>query len=333
MVVKKERGELDKAALKKCQSKLNNARSEMHKIVVGYDDTIDALLRAMISNGHVLIEGVPGIAKTLVMLSLSRVTGTEFKRIQFTPDMLPSDIIGINSYDPKKGFTTIKGPVFTNLVLADEINRASPKVQSAMLEAMQERTVTIAGESFKMDNPFLVLATQNTIESLGVYALPAAQLDRFLFKLYMDYLKPEEEKRVLHKNISLYKLEDFNLRQTLKKEELLKMQELVHKVYLSDEVEEYIVNLVNSTRHPKKYRLELGKYIQYGSSPRASLGLYIAAKAQALMTGHTFVTPEHVKDVAHDVLRHRILLNYEGQAEEVKEDAVISEMLSKVPVV
>ncbi|OIO27329.1 ATPase [Candidatus Micrarchaeota archaeon CG1_02_60_51] len=325
-------GELDKNDLKNCRAKIAAAKSEMQKIVIGQDETVDALFRAMLADGHVLIEGVPGIAKTLIMVALSQTTGTDFKRIQFTPDMLPSDIVGISTYDPKKGFTTIKGPVFTNLVLADEINRASPKVQSAMLEAMQERQVTIAGETFGIQHPFLVLATQNTMESLGVYTLPAAQLDRFLFKLNMGYLTPEQEKTVLKKNTTIYKLEDFGVAKVLKKEDILEYQKLTHKIYLGDEVEEYIINLVNATRYPQKYGIELGKYVQYGASPRASIGLYIAAKAQALIKGQTFVTSEHVKEVAHDVLRHRVFLNYEGQAEEIDEDKIIAEILAKVPV-
>ena len=307
-------------------------KNEIKQVVVGQDKVVDALLRAMLCNGHVLIEGVPGIAKTLLMTSLAEVMKADFKRIQFTPDMLPSDITGIKTYDPKKGFTTIKGPVFTNFVLADEINRAPPKVQSALLEAMQEYQVTIGDETFPLQRPFFVLATQNTVESLGVYDLPAAQLDRFLFKLVMGYPTPEEEKLVLHRNITLYSLSDFNLHRVTDLKELAEMQNLTKSIYLSSQVEEYIVSIIDATRTPGKYNVESGKYIEEGASPRASIGIYIASKAQALLSGNTFVTPEHVKEVAADVLRHRIIVNYEGQAERVNQDAIIREILSKVPV-
>ncbi len=307
-------------------------KNEIKQVVVGQDKVVDALLRAMLCNGHVLIEGVPGIAKTLLMTSLAEVMKADFKRIQFTPDMLPSDITGIKTYDPKKGFTTIKGPVFTNFVLADEINRAPPKVQSALLEAMQEYQVTIGDETFPLQRPFFVLATQNTVESLGVYDLPAAQLDRFLFKLVMGYPTPEEEKLVLHRNITLYSLSDFNLHRVTDLKELAEMQNLTKSIYLSSQVEEYIVSIIDATRNPGKYNVESGKYIEEGASPRASIGIYIASKAQALLSGNTFVTPEHVKEVAADVLRHRIIVNYEGQAERVNQDAIIREILSKVPV-
>jgi MoxR-like ATPase len=329
----KKTEEIDKKALKDCEAKLAKAKTEIQKIVVGYEDVIETMLRALIADGHILVEGVPGIAKTLMMLALSRVTGTDFKRLQFTPDMLPSDIVGVHTYDPQRNcFTTIKGPIFTNLALVDEINRAPPKVQSALLEAMQERRVTIAGETYEMDKPFLVLATQNTVESLGVYMLPAAQLDRFLFKVTMKYLPPEEEQKILRRNMTIFSIDYFGLERAITKELLLSMQKLVPQIYLGDEVENHIVNIVESTRNPQKYGIKLGKYIQYGASPRASIGLYIAAKAHAFMRGQAFVTSEDVKKVAHDVLAHRINLSYEGQAEEIDPVQIIDEILAKAPI-
>lgn len=323
---------LDAEALRSCKESLAKIRSEMKRVVVGQDAATDAVLRAMLCGGHILIEGVPGVAKTLLMVSLAHVTQADFKRIQFTPDMLPSDITGIKTYDPKKGFTTIKGPVFTNFVLADEINRAPPKVQSAMLEAMQEYKVTIGDETFDMEKPFLVLATQNTVESLGVYDLPAAQLDRFLFKILMKYPSIEEEKLVLRKNVTLNDFSAFNLRPVARPSDLIAMQKLTQAVYVSSQVEDYIVRLIDATRNPDRYGVETGKYLEAGSSPRGSIGLYIASKAQAVMFGNTYVTPEHVKDVVGDVLRHRISLNYEGQAEGVTQDKIIKEIIAKVPV-
>lgn len=325
-------GEIDKRELKEYQALVSNAKNEMRKIVVGQDEAINACFKAMIADGHILIEGIPGIAKTLIMIALSRVSGLQCRRIQFTADMLPSDITGINTYDPKAGFTTIKGPIFTNLVLADEINRAPAKVQSAMLEAMQEKKTTIGGETYAMMNPFLVLATQNNVESLGVYTLPAAQVDRFLFKIVMLHPKKEEEKEILQKNMTIYSFDDFGLKQLMKPDQVLKMQKLVHQIYASDEVNEYIVDLVDATRKPSEYGIENGKYIEYGSSPRATIGLYIASKAQAFMQGSTFITPAHVKNVAKDILRHRLILNYEGQAERVDPDMIIEEILNKVAV-
>ncbi len=325
-------GQMDTQKIKATKELITHTKNEMRKVVIGQESAMDALLRALICDGHVLIEGVPGIAKTLLMISLAQVTGVNFKRIQFTPDMLPSDITGIKTYDPQKGFTTIKGPVFTNFVLADEINRAPPKVQSSMLEAMQEKKVTIGDETFPLAKPFLVLATQNTIESLGVYDLPAAQLDRFLFKLVMKHPTIDEEKIILKKNITLHDIDYYNLKPVLKLKDLLDMQKLANDVYSSTQVEDYIVHVVDATRHPEKYGIEMGRYIDEGASPRASIGMYIASKAQALMSGNSFVTPDHVRDVAYDVLRHRIILNYEGQAEEVTQDQIIKEVLAKVPV-
>jgi len=307
-------------------------RKEVETIVVGQDPTITALLRAIIANGHALLEGVPGIAKTLMIRTLASVTKCAFKRIQFTPDLLPTDIVGITAYDEKKGFYIVKGPIFANFILADEINRAPPKVQSALLEAMQEKQVTIGKQTFDLEHPFFVFATQNPLESLGTYPLPEAQMDRFLFKIYVDYPTIDDEKEILMKNMTIKRFTEYTLRPLLSPKEILVLQKDVQNIYLDKKIEKYIVSLIDATRHPDKYKLKLAKYIEWGSSPRASIGLFIASKAEALLKGREFVTPQHVKVVAHDVLRHRIILNYEGQAEGIKTDDIITEILSKIPV-
>ncbi|NTV24083.1 MAG: AAA domain-containing protein [Nanoarchaeota archaeon] len=290
-------------------------------------------MEAVIANGHCLVEGIPGIAKTLLLRTLSVVTGCQFNRIQFTPDLLPTDIVGVTAYDEKKGFYTVKGPIFANFVLGDEINRAPPKVQSALLESMQEKQVTIGKVTFPLPKPFFVMATQNPIEQMGTYPLPEAQIDRFIFKIIMKYPNMEEEEKVLKQNISLSRFDDYKLLAILNEVDIVKLQEDAKKVYSDPKIEKYIVRLVDATRYPSKYNLDLGKYIEFGSSPRASISLYIASKAHALLNGRIFVTPQDVKAVAPNIFRHRILLNYEGQAEDIKQDDIIKELLSKVPVV
>lgn len=311
---------------------LDLVRDEVGKIIVGQEKIVDGLLRALLANGHVLLEGVPGIAKTLVIRALAKSTGCMFKRIQFTPDLLPTDITGITSYEKQKGFFIIKGPIFSNFILADEINRAPPKVQSALLEAMQEKQATIGKETFQLREPFFVLATQNPIETLGTYALPEAQVDRFLFKLLMGYPSKEEEKKIMEQNITLHQFEHFKIKNVLSPEKIMAMQEFTREIGHSDNIKNYIVDLVNSTRHPDKYGIKLGRFIELGSSPRASINLFIAAKADALMKGDTHIKPQHVKNVAFDVFRHRIILNYNGQAEGMKVEDIIEEILSKVPI-
>ena len=324
--------ELDKSIIKKCKSDLDEVKAEIAKVVVGQENIVDALIKALLANGHVLLEGIPGIAKTLVIRALSTAAGCKFKRIQFTPDLLPTDIVGITSYEETKGFFVIKGPIFSNFVLADEINRAPPKVQSALLEAMQEKQATIGKETFPMDLPFFVLATQNPIETLGVYQLPEAQVDRFLFKIEMEYPTQEEEKKIIEQNITLNKFEDYNIKPILSQKRILDLQEITKKIAHSDKIKDYIVDIANSTRHPEEYGIKTGKYIELGTSPRACIGLFIGAKADALMKGDAYIRPQHVKNVAFDVLRHRILLNYTGQAEGIKTETIISEILSKVPI-
>jgi len=311
--------------------KLDAIRKEIKKVIVGQDRVVDGLLIGLVSNGHILVEGVPGIAKTLIVRTLAEVTGCKFNRIQFTVDLLPTDITGITAYSKEKGFYVVKGPIFSNFVLADEINRAPPKVQSALLEAMGERQVTIGKETFQLPSPFFVMATQNPIESAGTYPLPEAQTDRFLLKLLMFYPNTSEEKDILKQNISLNKFEDFGLNPVILPEEILEMQQIVKQVYVDKNVEEYIVRIVDATRNSAKYGISLGKYIEWGSSPRGSINLYLASKAKALIEGKNFVNPQFVKEIAHDVLIHRIILNYEGMAENIKIDDIITEVLSKVP--
>ncbi len=309
---------------------INSLKEEISKIIVGQEQVLDGFIRALLSDGHVLIEGVPGLAKTLMIRALAKVTACNFSRIQFTPDLLPTDIIGLTAYDKEKGFYVIKGPIFSNMVLADEINRAPPKVQSALLECMQEKQATIGNETFHMPLPFFVLATQNPLESLGTYPLPEAQMDRFLYKLNISYPTLDEESLILKKNITLQKFESFELKSVLSPEKLIKMQTDVKRVYVDKKIEKYVVDIVDATRHPEKYRIQQGKYIEWGASPRASIGIYISAKVQALLERKTFVIPQYVKDVAADVLRHRIMVNYEGQAEGITSDKIISEILEKV---
>ncbi|MCD6590145.1 MoxR family ATPase [Candidatus Woesearchaeota archaeon] len=315
------------------KKKIEELRKEIRKIVVGQEKVINSLIEALLCNGHVLVEGVPGIAKTLIVRTLAAVTGGSFSRIQFTPDLLPSDIIGITTYEEGKGFYTIKGPIFANFVLADEINRAPPKVQSALLEAMQERQATIGKQTYSLPHPFLVMATQNPIESLGTYKLPEAQLDRFMYKVLMTYPTFEEEILVLNNNITTKKFEEYNIQVVLDVETIKTAQEDIKKVYTSKKVETYIVRIIDATRRPEKYGIELGKYIEYGASPRGSISLYLASKAHALIDGRGYVTPQDVKEVAKRVLRHRIILTYEGEAEEITSDEIIDEILKKVPII
>jgi MoxR-like ATPase len=310
----------------------NDVRKEMSKIVVGQENIINGLLRAILANGHVLVEGIPGLAKTLIIRALATISGCDFKRIQFTVDLLPTDIVGMTIYTKEKGFSVIKGPIFSNFILADEINRSPQKVQSALIESMQERQVTIGGKTLELPEPFFVLATLNPIETLGVYPLPEAQIDRFLFKLIIDYPKEKEEKDILEKNITIKNFKDYNLKKIISEKKIIEMQNFIKKVYVNDDIKEYIVKIINVTRRPSEYNLKYGRYINWGGSPRASIGLYIGSKANAILKGRFYVTPQDIKEIAHEVLRHRILLNYEGQVEGITTDMVISEILSKIPV-
>ncbi len=315
------------------QEKLQSIRDEVSKIFVGQSHIVQGLIEALLCNGHVLLEGIPGVGKTLVIRTLAKITGCSFSRIQFTPDLLPTDILGITTYEEGKGFYTVKGPVFANFVLGDEINRSPPKVQSALLEAMQERQVTIGKETFVLPYPFFVMATQNPLEQLGTYKLPEAQLDRFFFKILMSYPTNEEELKILYTNITVRKFEDFDLVPILDAQQIIEAQSLVKEIRVDKKMSEYIIRLIDATRFPDKYGLELGKYVGNGASPRASISLFLAAKARALMNNRTQVTPDEIRGVINSVLRHRIIVNFEGQAESITTDQVIDEIVSKVRIV
>jgi len=310
---------------------IKKIKQEISRVVVGQHDVVDGLLRAILADGHVLVEGVPGIAKTLLVRALAVVTGCSFKRIQFTVDLLPTDITGITAYHEKKGFYIVKGPIFANYIIADEVNRAPPKTQSALLEAMQEKQTTIGKQTFPMMSPFFVMANNNPIEQSGVYPLPEAQIDRFLFKIKMGYPDEKQSKEIIEKNITLRKFEDYNLKSMIDPKKILKLQSFTRGIKHTDKIKDYICKIVSATRDSKKYGLSLGKYIEWGASPRANIGLFIAAKADAVLKGNKFITPSHVKNIAHDVLRHRILLNYRGRAEGINTDDVVKEILAKVP--
>lgn len=303
----------------------------MDQAIVGQKHLVDSLLIALLANGHVLLEGVPGLAKTLAIKTLAQVIDAKFSRIQFTPDLLPADVIGTMVYSvQKEQFQIKKGPIFANFVLADEINRAPAKVQSALLEAMQERQVTIGERTFKLDEPFLVMATQNPIEQEGTYPLPEAQVDRFLLKVVIGYPSKDEEKIIIRQNISPVKREIHAL---LRPEEILDAQKVVERIYLDEKIERYIVDIVFATRQPTEYDLKnLENIISFGASPRASIGLARAARAYAFLRQRGYVIPEDVRAVCHDVLRHRIGLSYEAEANNITADEVISEILDKVQV-
>jgi len=298
------------------------------KVIVGQEDILEKLIISLISDGHVLLEGVPGLAKTLMIKTLSDTINGSFCRIQFTPDLLPADIIGTKIYDHRKGrFYTEKGPIFHNFILADEINRAPPKVQSALLEAMQERQVSIHGDTFKLKRPFLVLATQNPIETEGTYKLPEAQVDRFAFKLLINYPNREEEKVIIQRNTQGI---DIKTRAVMTSKKIIEMQKFNQQIYADEKIEDYVTKIVDATRFPENYDLDLNGMIEYGASPRASIYLVLSGKAHALLNGRGYVIPEDIKAVAHDVLRHRIILTYEAEAEEITQDRIIDQILSKI---
>ena len=310
---------------------VTNLKKGMDQIIVGQKHLVESLLIGLLSDGHVLLEGVPGLAKTLAIKTLASLIDAKYSRIQFTPDLLPADVVGTMVYSQKdESFQVKKGPIFANFVLADEINRAPAKVQSALLEAMQERQVTIGKETFLLPEPFLVLATQNPIEQEGTYPLPEAQVDRFMLKVIIDYPKQEEEKLIIRQNING---EKFNVKPILKAEEIIEARKVVRQVYLDEKIERYIVDSVFATRYPEKYDLkELKDMIGFGGSPRASINLALAARTYAFIKRRGYVIPEDVRAVAHDVLRHRIGLTYEAEASNVTSDEIVSKILNKVEV-
>jgi MoxR-like ATPase len=323
----KEIRELNEKA-KEYSKDILKIKEEIQRVIIGQEDVIDKVLIAVIADGHVLLESVPGLAKTLLVKTLSDSTSSSFCRIQFTPDLLPADITGTKIYDHKNmSFQTKKGPIFHNLILADEINRAPPKVQSALLEAMQERQVSIQGDSFSLEKPFLVLATQNPIETEGTYKLPEAQVDRFLFKIIINYPTKEEEKKVISLNTGVKMPK---VKKVISPKQLIEIQNLTREIYADEKIEEYVASIIEATRDPKKYKLDLKDQIEYGASPRASIGLVLSAKANALINGRGYVIPEDVKNVAYEVLRHRILLTYEAEAEDIKSEDIIKVILEKI---
>lgn len=310
---------------------IENIKTEISKVLVGQEKMVEGLLAGLLCRGHILLEGVPGLAKTTAVNALAKTLGLDFKRVQFTPDLLPSDIIGTEIYDPSNNTFKIKqGPVFTNLLLADEINRAPAKVQSALLEVMQERQVTIGDETFKIDLPFLVMATQNPVEQEGAYELPEAQLDRFMMKVVVGYNTKAEELEIARRaaNNSFGEIQ-----QVATIEDLNQIREEVLQVHMDEEIEAYIIELVSATRNPKAYGLEeLEAYIEFGASPRASIDMYKAARAIAYLKGQDYVSPIEIAYIAKEILRHRIILSYEAQAEEVTQDQIIEKILAAVPI-
>ncbi|MCG8569176.1 MAG: MoxR family ATPase [Spirochaetes bacterium] len=306
-------------------------RKQISSVLIGQEYLIERLLVGLLCNNHILIEGVPGLAKTLSVTTLSQTLNASFSRIQFTPDLLPADLIGTLVYNPKSGdFSTKKGPVFANIILADEINRAPAKVQSALLEAMQERQVTIGEESFKVPSPFLVLATQNPVEQEGTYPLPEAQVDRFMLKLKITYPAKQEELQILKRMAK--SAPQLKVSQVIQPEDVTRLRELADEIYMDEKIEEYIVNLVHATRCPQEYGLNIKELIQYGASPRATIFLTMASKAYALLQGRAFVSPQDVKTIGMDVLRHRVIISYEAEAEEKTSEDIVQMIFDAVEV-
>ena len=312
-------------------AKLDDVRQCLSQVIVGQEALVDRLLLALLCDGHVLIEGVPGVAKTLVVTTLARSLEASYSRVQFTPDLLPSDLLGSLVYDPREHkFSAEKGPIFANLVLADEINRAPAKVQSALLESMQEKQVTLGKETFALPHPFLVLATQNPIEQEGTYALPEAQVDRFMFKLKVGYPSMDEEHQVMRRMAR--SAPNVSVKPAISLDEILEMRGLLDKVFIDEKVERYILRLVDSTRNPATYGLDIGRYLRFGASPRATIYLSLAARGLAMLQHREFTIPQDVKDVAGDILRHRMALSYRAEAEGLTSDDLIERMLASVPI-
>ncbi|MDP5957489.1 MAG: MoxR family ATPase [Candidatus Marinimicrobia bacterium] len=311
---------------------VDDLKKALGQVIVGQDDLINRILIGLLANGHILLEGVPGLAKTLTVKTLAQLINTQFQRIQFTPDMLPADLIGTLIYNQKNGsFETRKGPIFANVILADEINRSPAKVQSALLEAMQERQVTIGDETFKLEAPFLVMATQNPIEQEGTYPLPEAQVDRFMLKLRVEYPSKDEERAIL-KRMATTQISD-SVTAVVDAEQILNAQNVINDIYVDEKVEDYVLDLVFATRNPGKYNLgDMENLIEYGASPRATINLILAAKARAFLQHRGYVTPEDVRYVGRDVLRHRVILTYEAEAEELTSEDVLQRLFDSVEI-
>ncbi len=306
-------------------------QEQMHRVIIGQDALLHRMLVGLLSNGHLLIEGVPGLAKTTAVSCLARGINTKFQRLQFTPDLLPADLIGTLIYRPNDAsFAVQKGPIFSNIILADEINRAPAKVQSALLEAMQERQVTIGKDTFPLDEPFLVLATQNPIEQEGTYPLPEAQVDRFMLKVVVEYPSKEEERRILDRMASTSPQLDIDA--VMDPDDIVNARRVVDEIYIDEKIKDYIVDLTFATREPAAFNLPIADWIQYGASPRATLALTVGAKASAFLSGRGYVTPQDVKTIAMDVMRHRVIITYEAEAEEKTSEDVVQTILDHVPV-
>lgn len=318
------------AKIKESNQKFHAARQEIGKVIVGQTEMVESLLLALLADGHILLEGLPGLAKTMAVVTLANILQCEFKRVQFTPDLLPADLVGTTVYNLKEGtFNVRKGPVFTDILLADEINRAPAKVQSALLEVMQERQVTIGGETFKTGSPYLVLATQNPIEQEGTYLLPEAQTDRFMFKVKIDYPTIDEEKEILLRMGTL--TERPKAKAMLSGSDILEARKIVNDIYIDNKIIDYILKLIFATRQPKEFGVDIEGLLMFGASPRASLALKVVAKAYAYLAGRAFVTPHDVKKVTHRILRHRLRRSYEAEAEGLSPDDIIDRILITIP--
>ena len=316
--------------LKEQSQTIEKLRQEVTKVIVGQEKLLDRMLIAKITGGHILLEGVPGLAKTTAVKSLADSVGILFQRISFTPDLLPADVIGTMIYNPKEGtFAPRKGPVFTNILLADEINRAPAKVQSALLESMQEHQVTIGDTTYPLPSPFMVMATQNPIEQEGTYPLPEAQVDRFMLKCKVDYPSKDDERRIMNRFTRDQAIE---IEAVMSAEQIATMRSILDQVYCDEKVGDYILDIVFATRKPSDYKVDIDHQIEYGASPRATLYLNLAARANAMLNGRAYATPQDVKEIAHDVLRHRVILTYEAEAEDVTSEDVITHLLSELPV-
>lgn len=318
--------------IEQSSSFIADVHKELEKVIIGQKNMVDLLLTGILANGHILLEGVPGLAKTLTVSSLAKVIDTGFQRIQFTPDLLPADVIGTLIFNQKTGdFSVKKGPIFSNIILADEINRSPAKVQSALLEAMQERQVTIGEETFLLDDPFLVLATQNPIEQEGTYPLPEAQIDRFMLKIKIDYPTDQEELEIMRRMARTSK--PLSLNPVVKPQKILDARKIINDIYMDERVEQYIIDLIMATRKPEQFNLsKISGWIEYGASPRGSINLNLASRAQAFCNHRAYVTPEDIRAIAYDTLRHRIVLTYEAEAEEIKTDDIIEILLKSIQV-
>lgn len=309
---------------------LNEVFKEIEKVIVGQNKMVKSLILGLLCRGHILLEGVPGLAKTLAVKTLAKTIQAKFSRIQFTPDLLPADLTGTRIYNARTGTFSISfGPIFANIILADEINRAPAKVQSALLEAMQEKQVTIGDKTFQLEEPFIVLATQNPIETEGTYPLPEAQVDRFLMKVIIDYPSAEEEIEIINRTTTGKEIEVATI---LKPKDILEMREIVDEIYVDEKIKRYVVDIVFATRKPEDYKLQISHLIDFGCSPRASINLILAAKANAFINGNGYVSPDDIKEVIYDVLRHRLILSYEAEAEEIKQDDIIKQIINKIKV-